>query len=341
MLLAASIMAQAGCGPFSRKSEPKELFPADSASRALSVMVPVETLRLEGRYDGGEGSYFGSVQIGPDSLVWVGDLGRHQIRRFSLDGNEGTPLSGFSFPYLSGEIGEHAAVFDAGRNRVTAARDTSFVVNLPERPTGDSESTGLTRQVATLEGGVYVKDSDPPHARIERRNIRGGAHEILDLPGPAWHHRGVLYAWMDRLVDVSSYRPVVYLIDAAGSIDSLQLHGFDSPMLARIRAYSTGEVDEPPLIISGVYGDEENLYVLNLRPGYVRIDVFDVEGRLRRILQHEEPEPTGFTPLGLVVRSAADATEAYVVSVNTVYGTLSLNYASRLDHYVFPNGVDR
>jgi len=341
LLLAVVVVAQAGCGPFSHRSEPTELFPADSASRALASTVQVETLLLDGRYDGGEGSYYGSVQLGPDSLLWIGDLGRGAIRRFRFDGSEESPLSGFSFPYLSGEIGEHAAVFDAGRNRVTAARDTSFVVDLPERRADNSKSTGLTRQVATLEGGVYIKDSDPPRARLERRDIRGGAPEILDLPGPAWHHRGMLYAWKDRLIDVSSYRPVVYVIDGAGAIDSLQLNGFDSPMLARIRAYSRGAFDEPPLVISGVYGDDESLYVLNLRPGYVRIDVFDTGGRLRRILQHEEPEPTAFTPLGLIVRSQGDTLEAYVVSVNTVYGSLSLTYASRLDRFVFPDGEDR
>ncbi|HLE57037.1 MAG TPA: hypothetical protein VJB15_08140, partial [Rhodothermia bacterium] len=110
-----------------------------------------------------------------------------------------------------------------------------------------------------------------------------------------------------------------------------------SPMLARGRAYSLGSIDEPPLMISGVHVAQDDLYVINVRPGILRLDVFDPNGRLVRVLQFEEPEPSGFTPVDLVVGSQGDSSYVIVASVSSVYGPLSLRYASRLDRFEFPS----
>jgi hypothetical protein len=326
-----------GCSPFSRKSEPKVLFPADSLSRDIAASVPVEALALDWRTNGGESAYFSSILLGPDTTIWTGDLGRQSVRRFKLDGSELPATGGFTYPYLSGLRGRDVAVFDAGSNRVIFVNDPTSGVDLPA--TGE-ESAALSRQVALLDNVVYLKDAQPGQTTIYRLNTAGGDHEVLaTLPGPVWHHFGVLRPWRGKLVSVSSYRPTLQTVEE-GRIDSLHLDGFDSPMLARVRSYTLGEIDEPPLIISGVYGVGDNLYVLNLRPGYVRIDVFNADARLTRILQYESPEPTGFTPVDLVVTTDADTSRAFVASVNTVYGSLSLEYASRLDRFSFPTGAE-
>lgn len=325
------LLALTGCLPFGKK-EPKALFPADSLSRGIAQTVDVEPLVLDWRVDGGESAYLASLVFGPDSLLWTGDLGNHAVRRFSLDGEELESRKGFSFPYLVAGPSDALVVYEAGSNRLVSVDDTSRGIDLPSL-TGEAAS--LSRQVATVNGVTYVKDARPPVAIIRRLSTAGKEEATTRLPGPSWHHFGVLRPWLDRVVSASSYRPVIYLLDPSGRLDSLRLQGFDSPMLARIRAFSEGAVDEPPLVISGVYGTHDALYVLNVRPGTIRIDVFDRTGRLLRILQREEPEPTSFTPVDLVVRADGDSTRAYVASVSTVYGPLSLEYASHLDGFSF------
>jgi hypothetical protein len=129
----------------------------------------------------------------------------------------------------------------------------------------------------------------------------------------------------------------VYTFDPANGLDSIRLSGFDSPMLARGRAYALGSVEEPPLMISGVHVMHDHLYLINVRPGILRLDVYDPNGRLVRVLQFEEPEPSGFTPIDLVVWSESASTYAIVASVSSAYGPLSLRYASRLDRFSFPS----
>ena len=106
-------------------------------------------------------------------------------------------------------------------------------------------------------------------------------------------------------------------------------------MLARSRAYGLGTIDEPPLMISGLYALEDHLYVLNVRPGILRIDIFDRSGRIVKTLQREEPEPTAYTAIDLSIQLRGDSTRAYVASVNTVYGSLSLQYISRVEAFTF------
>lgn len=331
LLIASAVLW--GCSPFGQKSEPKELFPADSVSRAIAQSVVVETLVLNYRLDAGEDAYFSTILLGPDTTLWLGDLGRHAIRRFTYAGDELESIDGFSFPYLIALAGDTATVYDAGLNRVVTVGDSPVGLDLPPV---DGEQTALSRQVSVADGAVYVKDAGKPSAALYR--IESRSNELLAaLPGPSWHHHGVLRSWQGKVLSVSSYRPIVYTFDPDVGLDSMRLQGFDSPMLARVRAYTLGSIKELPLMISGVFGSADELYVINVRPGILRLDVFDSSARLTRVLQFEEPQPTGFTPVDLVVRSEGDSTYAFVASVSTVYGPLSLRYASQLDRFAFPS----
>ena len=332
-LLFIACATLSACSPFGRKSEPKELFPADSLSRSIAQAISPDTLILNYRMDGGEDSYFSSILFGSDTVVWVSDLGRHSIRRFTLGGAELDPITGFAFPYLVGERSDTVAVYDAGLNRLVSVFDTAFSLALPQVV---SETAALARQVSILDGVAYLKDAAGPGAVLYR--LTGPSVEtVTALPGATWRHHGVLKPWRGKLASFSSYRPIVYTFDPTSGLDSMRLTGFDSPMLARGRAYSLGSIDEPPLMISGVHVAQDYLYVINVRPGILRLDVFDPNGRLVRVLQFEEPEPSGFTPVDLVVGSEGDSSYVIVASVSSVYGPLSLRYASRLDRFGFPS----
>ena len=67
-----------------------------------------------------------------------------------------------------------------------------------------------------------------------------------------------------------------------------------------------GEVADPPLMISSFSTVGERLFVLNVRPGILRIDEYDTTGTLKQAFQREAPEPESFTPVDLLVLPDAD-----------------------------------
>ena len=125
----------------------------------------------------------------------------------------------------------------------------------------------------------------------------------IDLPGPFWRHSGLLRHWGDSLLSLSAYRPVVDIITADGQLDSLVLSGFDSPMLPRSKAYMEGDIDEPPLLSPSAAAVNNTLFVLNLRPGWLRIDAFNREGRLiHRLVQRDPGFSKDYYPIDIDVR---------------------------------------
>jgi hypothetical protein len=99
-----------------------------------------------------------------------------------------------------------------------------------------------------------------------------------------------LRSWGDTLLSLSGYRPAIDLVLPGERLDTLDLHGFDSPMLPRRRAYGRGEVDTPPLLTASAAPLGDRLYVLNMRPKHLQVDVYDRQGRLQRILTETPPE---------------------------------------------------
>ena len=103
-------------------------------------------------------------------------------------------------------------------------------------------------------------------------------------------------------------------------------------MLARSRSFALGEVDDPPLMLSSFDSDGERLFVLNVRPGILRVDEYDGNGRLQAVFQREAPEPESFTPVDIVVTTDDRGRPTFfVISTSAEYGALSLDYRSRLD----------
>jgi hypothetical protein len=310
-LLLASLFLLAGCLPYSCQREPNEaLFPADSVSRRVAETVPTDTLRPAGTSTGTDAHplrYPRTVRF-VGGTVAVSDAERNSLFRFGPDGafrREVTDAA-FAVPYLIGHRADTLVVFNAEAGRVDfvvegrrlAGRAVSY-----DRPTRDA----LVYMLAT-DARLYAKVVGPTvGAHVSRLGPSGAVVARAELDGPYWRRAGFLRAWGDSLVSLSGYRPVVHRLPRAfgdgARPDSLALVGFDSPMLERSYAYAAGNATKPPLLTASAAAVDDRLFVLNLRPGWVQIDVYDRRGRLRRrLVEPRRGGDRGFYPVDLDAR---------------------------------------
>lgn len=321
-----------GCLPHGCQRRGDEaLFPADSLSRQRAQAVPSDTLRLDWSSTGpadASMAYPRTVRFvrsdtargnaASGDAVWgghvvVGDAQRGSLFWFDGDGGfvHETRDDAFDVPYLAGTRGDTLVVFNAGADRFdfVTRRDG----RLPERsvPFARPSKETLAYTLAT-EDAFYAKivgeDVDGLLARYDRR---GQLQAQTTLEGPHWSHAGFLRAWGDSLLSLSGFRPAVDLVSAdfagGAAVDSMRLDGFDSPMLERRYAFAQGDATEAPLLSVSAAAAGPWLFVLNLRPGWVRIDVYDRDGRLRHVL---EPTVTSgarnFYPVDVDARPTPD-----------------------------------
>ncbi len=251
-----------------------------------------------------------------DGSLWVSDAEANRLSRLS---NDGVVLSQhvderFSYPYLAGIDGDTAFVFSPGRFSIQRLLDGT-VDDI--RATPNAPRAGLLQYAHVHNGTIFVKllgddftgyvtdVKDDPDAAVR-----------TELRGPSWRWAGGLRSWGDTLISLRGYRPVIDLILPDGRRDSLLLQGFDSPMLARSRLFALGQVTKPPLLTSSAYPLEGRLFVLNMRPGWLRVDVYDRDGRLARILTQRDPGfDRGFYPIDLSVRRSSPTTVQIAVAV--------------------------
>lgn len=314
------VLLLSGCFPSScRREEPRELFPSDSLSRQIAAGVPTDTLLLIRSVQGtpeNEMVYPRTVLFGKGDTIYVGDVQSGDIFLFDV---EGAPLRSWHddrlvHPYLAGFRGDTLLVFSPDSSRVyyLHAGKIARQIVLP-RP---GDRTAL-QYVTGADEGIYLKVVSPDSgASIFRISHTGRQGARTNLTGPYWRYAGLLRAWGDTLLSLSGYRPVVDLLTPEGRTDTLALVGFDSPMLARSRAFMLGDVREPPLLSSSAAPAGSFLFVLNLRPGRLRIDVYDRSGRLQHVLT--DASAAGgreFFPIALDVRPNGD--DGYLIAVTT------------------------
>lgn len=325
LLYAALLLTLAGCLPSSCQREgPQALFPSDSLSRRVAEAAPLDTLRLLWRAQGPEEmrlAFPRTVQFGPGGAVQVSDVERSRI--FVFDGSGAFRRTftreGLQTPYLAGLRGDTTLVFDPAGLRMdffVNGRLTRFVEMQIERP--DEEP--LVWAVGS-DAALFVKVTGREvGAAVMRLNSRGAVTARQALPGPYWRHAGRLHLWQGRLLSLSGFRPVIDVLppDLSAPPDTLALVGFDSPMLARSRAFMQGEMQQPPLLSEAAAPLHEQLFVLNLRPGWLRIDVFGPDGRLRHRLTQAGPSfDQNFYPRDLAVRRRPDGNYDLAVAVST------------------------
>lgn len=302
--------------------------PSDSLSREVARAVPVDTLDTLWTTPGPESSRFGfprTVRFLPDGDVVVSDAETNRLYRYSPGGSMRYALdAGFDVPYVAGvraggpsASGDTVVVFNAGNDRldwIAGGRRLSERSVTLQRPSAET----LVYTTAT-DTALYAKVIGEDVQGIVGRVGHGG--QIVDrvtLDGPYWRHAGFLRAWGDSLVSLSGFRPVVDVLPQRGlgaaQPDTLALVGFDSPMLERSYAFLQGDASKAPLLTVSGDAEGDSLYVLNLRPGWLRIDVYGRDGRLRRVLA--EPGTSGsrnYYPRDVAVRRTDDGLAIAVV----------------------------
>jgi hypothetical protein len=275
-LLAAVLFA--GCLPSSnqRKLE-RSLFPSDSLSREIAEAAPVDTIAFVREVTPPPEAILEfptSLAFRPDGGVVVAETRRGAIVRFDAEGRYESAFQWepFSYPFLAGVRGDTVAVLNRGAYRVDLVVGDRVVrsVEVPRERNGNALLTerGLFFKTATEDGG----------GRLYHLGLDGEERARYDLAGPYWRHLGFLRPWGDSLLALSGYRPVVDVLapdtPAGATLDTLWLAGFDSPQLVRSRQFAAGDADEPPLLTPAAAAVGARLFVLNARPGWVRIDVF-------------------------------------------------------------------
>lgn len=314
------MLSIAGCFPSScRREEPRALFPSDSLSRQIAEATPVDTLRLLWSTHGSEElplMYPRTVQFGPNGEIIVSDVELNRILVFEQQGTLITTIRNdrFSFPYLVGQRGDTLLVHNPEQTRIDFVVGEAIVHSI-DTP-GGSDNHAL--QYATVsDNGFYLKTASEKGSYLLSLDTRGQVTRSDTLNGPHWRYAGLLKTWGDSLLSLSGYRPVVDVLTPGGQLDTMALVGFDSPMLARSRAFMLGEVDEPPLLSASAAAEGPFLFVLNLRPGWLRIDVYDQNGRLKRVLSEANPTPNrNFYPVDLDVFREPD--DSYLFALVTV-----------------------
>lgn len=316
LVLPLTLLLLGGCLPHSCQPRQSEaLFPADSLSREQADEVSMDTLRLVWRVEGNEEEPMEvphTVQFGPDERVYVSDTEQHSVFAFRDNGQFSWHLSeeAFEWPLLAGVRGDTLLVLSAERQRLDFIVEERRVdsLHLPLELPEDGAQVWAT----TLDDAFFVKVTGAETAGyIARFNRQGEETARRTLPPPAWRRAGRLRSWNDRLLSLSHYRPVIDVLPAdlsnAAELDTLALVGFDSPMLGRSRSFAQGEVNQPPMLTESAASAGAWLFVLNMRPGWLHIDVFDWEGQLvRRLTQAEPSYNRDFYPRDLAVRERPD-----------------------------------
>ena len=297
-----------GCLPSCQPRQSNALFPSDSLSRQIAAETPVGTLRLV--WQAGTAEVPGmehprTALFGPDGRLYVSDTAQDRIFVFGPDGSlsEELALPAFQHPYLAGFRADTLLVFNpaAGRIDFVSQGAVRRTIDLPVRA-----PEGAFQYVAVSDSAVYLKTiAEGEEGSLVVLDEGGKVLRTEILEGPYWRYAGGLRVQDDTLYSLSGYRPVVDVLAPGAPLDTLALVGFDSPMLARSRQFVLGQVDEAPLLTASAVPVGDSLFVLNVRPGWLRVDVYDRQGRLRRILTQENPEfDRAFYPMDLAVRQS-------------------------------------
>ena len=300
----------AGCFPYScNRSESRALMPADSLSRTLADAMPVDTLEVLNVPDLPGAEYPRTVAFAPDGTLWVADTGSQRL--YAVSGGSlirTVELDTLRYPYIAGFRDGEPVVFSPDAGRIVALAG-GLGVSTPA-----DVAPRTLQYVAVDDSLVWVKLAGQEYdSRALLLAADGSEMARVPLPDPWWRWAGALRLHRGQPVSLSGYRPQFYVLAESG-IDSTALVGFDSPMLPRSRAFLRGETHQPPLLSSSAAFLGDALWTLNVRPGWLRVDVFGGDGHLARILV--EPNPAfgkEFYPTDIAVR--ADSLGGVLVAV--------------------------
>ncbi len=238
----------------------------------------------------------------PSGVLWVTDTGNHTLLSFGVRGElvSADTLQG-SIPYLAGFMGNSVYVYSPLDHSVYLRNSTG--ITGPIELEGDfPEAAALSYLVRTPSGFVSKVIANEFDGYLGVHNSGGALLERVPLEGPAWRYAGLLRESTGVVYSLAGYRPVVDRL-RGGLLDSLTLIGYDSPMLARSLQFMRGTTNQPPLLMASASIADEFMFVLNMRPGWLNIDVYNLEGRLQYILTQPNPSfSPDFYPTDIAVK---------------------------------------
>lgn len=299
-----------GCLPSScSKKESRDLTPADSLSRAFALTIPVDTLTVLDSLNPEEPDlkYPLSLRYRGDGTLWVGDAGGHSIMGFSESGEqiENIQVEGLEYPYVAGFRADSLVIFTPADPRVLVLVDGVVERTFPV-PDDRPSKNGLQYLTTGPDNYYYKVIDDDFDGYIAALGHDGTEKGRVQLEREHWRYAGALRMWQGSLVSLSGYLPQIHKISGQGSsmkVDTLGLKGFDSPMLSRTRQFILDDLSQPPLLSSAAASVDERLFVLNMRPGWLRIDVYDPSGKLEVVLTQPNPAfNTEYFPSDIAVR---------------------------------------
>ncbi len=313
----------AGCLPSScQRTASRAVSSADSLSRQIAAATAHDTLQLDGILHGDETRQLRwprTVLFGVSGQVLVSDAQRNSLFTFGADQTLDAEVTwpGASVPYLVGLMGDTAIVFSPGTRQIDHVVRGAAVrtVSTPDTlPPSALQYVAATRSLTYLKAAG--KDMNPFVAILDAATGTIRNHRLLT--GSVWRHAGPLRVWGDSLLSLSGFFPVVDVMTPSldGPQDSLVLVGFDSPMLARTYAFAHGEGRGAPLLMSSAAAAGPFLFVLNIRPGWLQVDVYLADGHLTRILLQPQPGYNrDFYPIDLAARQSGDSLYHLAVAV--------------------------
>jgi hypothetical protein len=293
-MLLGGVLILSGCLPSScRRIESRAISSADSLSRAVAAEFVPDTLVLRAKSTGTDDApleYVRSLVYGSDGLLYAADAAADALYIIDETGSVTRTVESelFSYPYVAGAESDSVIIFSPGRGRMQLlfGDEVKDVASLP----ADLPDRSLLQYAHRMDGVSYVKLlGDGFEGYVGAVQADGSIRRIADLSGPAWRRAGFLRSWGEMLISLNGYRPVIDIVRPDGALDSLRLRGFDSPMLSRLRLFELGEIDAPPLLSAAASALGDSLFVLNMRPGWLQVDVYDRSGELRAILTQPEP----------------------------------------------------
>jgi len=306
LTLISLCLVLAGCMPSScSRTESRDISASDSLSRAYATGLPVDTLVLDRTTPPDAFDHPRTVAFLDDGRLAVSDVERNEITLLAPDGSV-VAIHGLAsrlpggIPYIAGVAGDTIFVFGAGDNVVASIAGGRILHSFALEP-GDASSA--LRYVTADATGAWVKSVDPDRAATISRYENGGRTGALRLRGPYWSHAGPLIGGEASVLSMRGYVPAYTTVDRALVADSTALHGFDSPMLARMRTFEAGGVRSPPLLIPAATLLDDRLFLINARPGWLRVDVYE-SGRLEAILIEPDPRfDQSFYPTDIAARA--------------------------------------
>ncbi len=295
LLAAALFLTLSGCLPTCVREEDRSLTPADSSARRLARAMAQDTLTpLWGRTPGTLTglAYPRTVRFDSAGTLWMTDAKANTLTAFAASGavtQHSAP--GLSVPYLAGFRGDTVVVFSAGANRFDLVLRGRRARSIPVTMLPSDKT--LVRYGSVWGDSLVVKvGSAETSPRLLVLGPDGRLGRTIPLAGPHWRHAGPLRTQGDTLLSICGFRPLYDRIAPDGTRDSVTLVGFDSPMLSRSGRFVAGTEHIAPLLLPALARvPDGRVFALNLRLGWVQIDVYGPDARLSRTLIQPHPGP--------------------------------------------------